>query len=330
MPHIKNALIRYRIIDKCLRNKYNPFPSKEDLRIACEESLFGSSDGSHICDSTIEKDMFAMKMEHDAPIRYSKKDRGYYYEDPEFTINDIPLTNDDLEAISFAAKTLSQFRDVKMFSQFGSAIDKIVDRVTIGPREDDEQYIQFESTYRDGGSEFLADLFGAIKSMVWVRFEYARYQTEELEKREVLPLLLKQYRNRWYLISWDRMRDDFRTFGLDRIEDLEITSEKGERPSGFDPDNFFKHSIGITNDNSPPLEVILDASELASKYLDSLPLHISQKIVERREKGYRFKLTVKITEELIREIMSYGGAVKVIEPASLKAEIELRAKRILD
>ena len=72
MPHIKNALIRYRIIDKCIRNKYNPFPTKRDLREACEESLFGSIDGNHICDSTIEKDMFAMRMEHDAPIKYSK------------------------------------------------------------------------------------------------------------------------------------------------------------------------------------------------------------------------------------------------------------------
>ena len=59
MPHIKNALIRFRIIDRMLRNKYKPFPSKQDLRAACEESLYGSTLGEHICDSTIEKDMYA-------------------------------------------------------------------------------------------------------------------------------------------------------------------------------------------------------------------------------------------------------------------------------
>ena len=153
MPHIKNALIRYRIIDKCLRNKYKPFPSKRDLREACEESLFGSVDGSHICDSTIEKDMFAMKMEHDAPIKYSKREKGYYYEDPDFTINEIPLTGNDLEAISFAAKTLSQFRDVDMFQQFGDAIDKIVDSVNISQDEDAQQYIQFETVSSVGGRD---------------------------------------------------------------------------------------------------------------------------------------------------------------------------------
>ena len=94
MPHIKNALIRYRIIYRMLRNKYKPFPSKEALRTACEESLFGSESGAHICASTIEKDLFTMKMEHDAPIRYSKKNGGYFYEDPDFSINDVPLSED--------------------------------------------------------------------------------------------------------------------------------------------------------------------------------------------------------------------------------------------
>jgi hypothetical protein len=154
MPHIKNALIRYRIIDRCIRNKYKSYPSKKELREACEESLYGSSDGANICDSTIEKDMFAMKIEHDAPIRYSKRHGGYYYEDPDFSINDIPLTEEDLNAIKFAVKTLTQFRDVSMFRQFGSAIDKIVDRVSIATNPQDKDlgsFVQFETSVSNGG-----------------------------------------------------------------------------------------------------------------------------------------------------------------------------------
>ena len=132
MPHIKNALIRYRIIDRMLRNKYKPHPSKEALRSACEDALFGSESGVHICASTIEKDLFTMKMEHDAPIRYSKKNGGYFYEDPDFSINDVPLSEDELASIRFAVSTLQQFREVPFFQQFGMAIDKIVDRVAVG------------------------------------------------------------------------------------------------------------------------------------------------------------------------------------------------------
>ena len=60
MPAIKNALLRYRIIDRSIRNEYNPYPTKEQLRQACEEEIYGTSEGLHICHSTIEKDIFAM------------------------------------------------------------------------------------------------------------------------------------------------------------------------------------------------------------------------------------------------------------------------------
>lgn len=329
MPHIKNALIRYRIIDKCIRNKYNPFPSKQDLRDACEETLYGIGGGDHICNSTIEKDMFAMKMEHDAPIRYSKKEGGYYYEDPEFSINDIPLTEDDREALSFAAQTLMQFRDVPLFRQFGSAIDKIADRIMFSQESESDQFIQFESSATDGGSEFLAPLLEAVKRKHVVKFDYASFVSGELKPRKVLPLLLKQYRNRWYLITYDLSKEDYITFSLDRMEELELSHETMERPRDFNPDNYFKHAIGITSGNDQPVEVRLKVNPIAAKYLDSLPLHPSQKVKEMHDDYFIFTLNVNVSEELVREIMSYGGEIQVLEPVSLQKEVHRRAKKLM-
>ena len=327
MPHIKNALIRYRIIDKCIKNKYNPFPSKRDLREACEESLFGSIDGGHICDSTIEKDIFAMRMEMDAPIKYSKLNRGYFYENTDFSINDIPLTEDDIESISFAAKTLMQFRDVALFKQFGSAIDKIVDRISVS-QEDTDQYIQFESSSSEGGSEFLPSLLEAIKQKKLVTFDYASFISGELKPRKVIPLLLKQYSNRWYLISFDESKSDYITYALDRMEELEVTLESASTPLDFNPDNYFKHAIGISSKNTKPDVVKLKTTLVAAKYLDSLPLHHSQKVIEMNEDNFVFSLTVNVSEELIRAILSYGGEIQVLEPKALKDEVIKRAKKM--
>ena len=105
MSQIKNAQIRYRIIDRCIRNEYKPFPSKSELREACEEALFGSINGSNICDSTIEKDIFSMRMDHDAPIKYSKSTKEYFYEEADYSIDNIPLTVEDVQAIQFATKS---------------------------------------------------------------------------------------------------------------------------------------------------------------------------------------------------------------------------------
>ena len=84
MAQFKNALMRYRIIDKALRNSARPYPNKLLLRQLCEEAVFGSDESGNICDSTIEKDLFAMRNEYDAPIAYSVKHRGYYYSDSDY------------------------------------------------------------------------------------------------------------------------------------------------------------------------------------------------------------------------------------------------------
>lgn len=330
MPHIKNALIRYRIIDRCIRNKYKTFPTKKDLREACEEALYGANDGANICDSTIEKDMFSMKMEHDAPIKYSKRYGGYYYEDPDFSINDIPLTDEDLSAIKFAANTLMQFRDVDMFKQFGNAIDKIVDRVSISANPGDKElnnYVQFESSVSSGGNEYLPELLEAIRNCLVVSFDYASFITGQSKNRSVVPLLLKEYRNRWYLISFDRSKNDIITYALDRLTDLVITAENATKPDDFDPEVYFKHAVGITaNNKNKPERIVFIAENVAAKYIISQPFHSSQKIVKEDKIKTTFELNVLVSEEFIRSLLSFGGEIEVVEPIILIENIKGRLK----
>jgi predicted DNA-binding transcriptional regulator YafY len=326
MPHIKNALIRFRIIDKMLRNKYRPFPSKKELREACEESLYGSISGEHICDSTIEKDLFNMKMEHDAPIKYSKRERGYFYEDSDYSINDIPLTEDELNSIKYAVDTLQQFKDAPFFKEFGNAIDKIVDRISVGSSENEiNQFIQFESATSIGGNEYLPLLLEAIQRKKQVWFLYTSYIKAEEKPRKVSPLYLKEYRNRWYLISYDGNQKDMRTYALDRIDSPKILEEEETfYPGDFDAENYFKHSMGITSYKGKSNKITIKANTVASRYIKSQPIHESQEIKEEGKDFTLFVLTLLISEELIRTILSYGGEIEIVEPAELRNVIQQR------
>ena len=67
----KHALIRYRIIDSMLRNKYKPYPKIEEIRAKCEDSLFGSDWGNHISISTIEKDFRAARGLYSIEVLYN-------------------------------------------------------------------------------------------------------------------------------------------------------------------------------------------------------------------------------------------------------------------
>jgi predicted DNA-binding transcriptional regulator YafY len=321
MSQIKNAQIRYRIIDRAIRNKYNPFPSKENLRQACEEALFGEGTGNNICDSTIEKDLFAMRMEHDAPIKYSKREKGYFYEDEEYSIDNIPLSEDDIDAIKFATQTLMQFKDVSMFKQFGFAIDKIFDRVNIAsnPTEESvENFVQFESVPETIGTEYLAPILKAIKEKLIITFDYTSFISEKTKNREVLPLLLKEYRNRWYLICYVESKSKIITFGLDRISDLVVTEDYFNTPVDFNSDTYFKNTIGITSSYTTPDKIIFKLDAIGSKYLDSQPIHQSQKLIKKGKKRNTYQINVIQSEELKRFFLSYGKQIEVIEPVNLR------------
>lgn len=327
MPHVKNALIRYRIIDRALRNEGNPFPSKVKLRELCEESLFGSVEGEHICDSTIEKDLFAMRMEHDAPIKYSKKHGGYYYTESGFTIDDSPLTADDIAALKFAASTIAQFRNTDFFKEYGFALDRIIDRIDAKKehsKSSDNEFIQFETGFGESGQEFISDFLKAIDERKQVWFDYTSYASAEKKRRKVTPLLLKEYRNRWYLISYDLVKDRISTFGLDRIANVDLSDEQAEVPVRFNSDAYFKHAVGITVTGESPVEVVFKSTNLAAKYLVSQPLHESQCTVREGKRRTTFTLTVLITEELIRNMLSYAGEIEVLEPKILREEMKIR------
>ena len=130
------------------------------------------------------------------------------------------------------------------------------------------------------------------------------------------------------MISFDESKNDYITYALDRIEELKVTTEITSIPIDFNSDNYFKHAIGISSGNKRPEEVRLKTTIVAAKYIDSLPLHHSQKVSEMNEDNFVFSLMVNVSEELIRAILSYGGEIQVLQPESLKIEIVRRAKRM--
>ncbi len=329
----KNAILRYRIIDRCLRSVRYAFPSIEHIRSVIEEELFGTSNGKHICISTLEKDFAAMRREHDAPIKYSKIEKGYYYEDKNYTIEDIPLNDKDIEAIKIAATILNQFKTSPIFRQFDYAISKILDRVNISPNVNDnavENYVQFEKIKTAKGSEHLEKMLSAIKSKSKIQFFYQSFNATEKKLRRIHPYLLKEYRHRWYLIGKDELKNRTQTYGLDRLSDLQVLSDRFDLDSNFDPDRFFKHSIGITANVGSPEKIIIETEELLSKYLLSQPLHESQEYLGVKNNKHQFSYFLLPTYELKMQLLGFGKEIKIIAPQSLVDDIKATSQSVFE
>lgn len=323
MPANKEAYIRYRIIDSCLRNRFKPYPTLAHLVDKCTEVL-----GKYFSESTIQKDLLAMRSDEGlafkAPISYSKIEMGYYYTDENFSINSIPLTEEEITAIEFASGILQQFKDVGFLKQFENAIDKIREAVKIGRTLDEgfNDIIQVEQAPYLKGLEHLEELVYCIKNDIVVEFDYHPFNKKTVNRHCVHPYLIKEYRNRWYLIGMHDHYKKIRTFGIDRVEQLKRTEIDFEKMKGFKAADFFKYSFGITTDINKQEEVVLSFTPLEGSYIKTQHLHSTQKILVDNDKEFRISITVYPTHELQMQILGYGANVKILKPKWLASKIK--------
>lgn len=324
MPVNKDALVRYRILNKCLVSKHRKFPSKEDLREACREAL----GLDYLSDRTIEKDLEDMRYNEElgflAPIAYSKKEKGYFYSDPDYSIDKIPLRLDDLDALRFAGSLLQQFSHLSILQGFSGAVAKIMEAMNINRMMMEQEtldFIEFDQAGYIPGGPFLESIVNAIKTNRKISFSYKKHGQFRQKKYCLDPYLLKEFKNIWYVVGQEDSSGKVKTFGLDRILDLEISQSEFNPDPDFDRKKYFKNAFGITSYHSEPDNVILSFTPKTGDFIKALPLHPSQQVLVDNEQECRISLIVYPTYDLIMQLLSYGSEVKVIEPPSLRQSV---------
>ena len=186
---------------------------------------------------------------------------------------------------------------------------------------DFESFVHFEKRKPQGADHFYGLLHG-IKNHFLIRFNYLKYYEGEISKREVEPYALKEFKSRWYLLAKDLKDEKTKTFGLDRIAELEIGKKRFEWPLDFNVNVLFRNSFGIINPTDGKCEeVTLSFDAFQGKYIKSFPLHHTQQVLEDNADETIIKLSVNITYDFIMELLSYGDRVKIISPPSLKKSI---------
>jgi len=179
--------------------------------------------------------------------------------------------------------------------------------------------VSFEKR-RPSGTKHLFGLLHALNNRIPVSFTYNKFYKSQPEIRTVEPYLLKESKNRWYLVGKDSLRNDLRTFGLDRITDLQFHNKKFVKPPARQIEEYFTHCFGIIRPETGQIleEIILSFTPTQGRYILSHPLHESQEILKQDEQEIRIRLTLYITHDLVMELLSHGHQVRVLQPESLK------------
>lgn len=173
------------------------------------------------------------------------------------------------------------------------------------------------------GTENMNGFIHAIKNNLTIKFAYQKYWENTESQRLVQPYILKEFKNRWYILAKDCNDQTIKSFAIDRISNFEITNKVFEKDNNYDATLAFQHSFGIISPNDQlPQNIVLSFIPNQGKYIKSLPLHHSQKTIVDNENEVRISLKLCITHDFLMEVLSHGESVKVIEPQLLINKIK--------
>ena len=299
----RGYLWRYgRIIQKV---KQQPYVTKRELIQYLEsetEHVRNVDDEIEvgISERTVERDLREIRNLVGISIKYIPAQRGYIIEGEN----------------AFGESTLMQL--IEQFELYRSlnAAQKL-------------EHVIYPEKERPRGMEHMTGLMYAIEKRLRIRFVYTKFWDDEPENRAGKPYALKEFNKRWYVLLQDDRDDRIKLFGLDRMNAPEVTNEHFT-PVHLNVEEMFTHCYGITiPDNAEPQEVILAFTPLQAKYVKSLPLHHSQRIVSETPDELRISLHVYLTIELEKQILSYGEEATVIQPQELINRIEGRLEQTI-
>jgi len=333
MSQNKNALIRYKTIDKCLQNKYRKW-TLEDLIECCSEALFEYEGRENpISKRTIQMDIQLMRSEklgYNAPIVvYDKK--YYKYEDDEFTITDIPLTETDMNVLTETVSMLKQFKDFSLFNDVSDILQRLEDKI-YSEKSHTKPVIYLDKNDNLKGLHYLDEIYQAIIKKVAIVITYKSFKSIEESKFHFHPFILKEFNNRWFLVGKKNRSAPISNLALDRIIALDYDFNFPYIEEDFDADSFYKNVIGVTvNSGLQPRKIELWIDAENAPYVLTKPLHHTQRLIkENEDKSIIVHLYLSPNYEMERLLLGFGCGIEILHPENLRNRMKKMLQKALE
>lgn len=180
------------------------------------------------------------------------------------------------------------------------------------------------------GNDYVTSIAEAMQEGKVIRMVYHAFWKMSAQKVELEPYFVKAFRKRWYVVGYNRKDRQIKTYALDRVVELSLTTDTFEFPADFDPAGYFAQSFGVIRTDEQPETIRLRATMRQAQYLRALPLHHSQREYEVGDGYVDFVYNMYITYDLIQELLSLGREIEVISPAKLRNEVRNKLQAALE
>jgi predicted DNA-binding transcriptional regulator YafY len=326
----KHATIRYQALDRCFSN-FGKRYFIDDLVDKCNDAIVEYDDNCEGVEKRIVyKDINFMLSEQGWSIpldRIRDGKRVYYrYTDPEFSINKKSLNENEVDQLKETITILSRFKGMAQFQWIQELVIKMETAYKV--KIEEKPIVSFEENPYLKGLEHFNKLFNTIQYQTVIKVKYQGYKQIDPVEMTIHPYHLKQYNNRWFLFGLNNERNEISNLALDRIHSFKESKIKYVQTE-IDFNEYFEDVIGVTIKENIPLEkVILQVENDRWAYINSKPIHGSQKFKEQNSEFAIIQLDLQINKELINIILGFGADVKVLEPIHLQNTIKDKIKKL--
>ena len=270
------------------------------------------------------------KLGYNAPIVVYKR-KYYKYDDPNYTITDVPIDNMDLDILTESVEMLRQFKDFSLFSELSGVIQKLEDKIYREPTKL-PPIIHLDKNEQLTGLEHLDVLYQAILKKIVLDINYQSFKARNPSIIKIQGYILKEFNNRWFFVGKKLNDGKLLTLALDRMIAIDFDTETDFIEEEFDADEYYKNTIGVTVLNDKQLQTIeLRIDRSIAPYILTKPLHHSQEhIGDYPDQSVKIRLRVHHNFELERLLLGFGSSIEVLKPRRLKNNLIKHYKEALE
>ncbi len=240
-----------------------------------------------------------------------------------------PVIFDESEAFALTAgeKFIANIVDEATAKAYASALAKIravLESANLEGVERLDDSIVFRSHPKTYTTKHLSEIFGAISGRWVMRIQYRKPDSMEAEWRDLEPMGCYFDYNNWYLIAWCRLRKDYRTFKVNRIEALKLRAEHFEytHPS-------LTEYIERESKSKKALKVEVRFPKSMYEYIENDRFNFG--LVQEVDEGESVKMTFLVPDYhlIARWLLMYTKYVEVVNPEALKTLMKELAEDLL-
>lgn len=176
-----------------------------------------------------------------------------------------------------------------------------------------------------GRREVLPRCFEAVGAALTQRkritIQYEARGTGSFSVREVSPQRLVYYRSNWFLDAWCHLREELRSFSVDRISQPHILEEQAVDLPTEDLDQVLGSGYGIFSGSAVQWATLRFSSE-RSRWVAAEQWHPAQRGEWDDEGRWRLQIPYSDDRELVMDILRHTPEVEVLAPAKLRDRVQ--------